>query len=81
MPDLPIDAFVPRSGEGVTYVYADGHTVTLHGNHPYRDKARQSERVSNMGYSGGSGGERALPVTPTISASAIGIDGSLAVGI
>ena len=34
--DLPVDARVSTDGR-VTYVYLDGHTVTLHGNHPYLD--------------------------------------------
>ncbi len=36
MTDYPIDAHVSGPGR-VTYVYADGHTLTLSGNHPYRD--------------------------------------------
>ena len=36
MTDYPVDAYASGPGR-VTYVYADGRTLTLSGNHPYRD--------------------------------------------
>ena len=62
--DLPIDAHVSPGGR-VTYVYADGRTLTLHGNHPYRD-----QNPGNLSYPGRSGLARAkdagaLTVDPT----------------
>ena len=51
--ELPIDARVSPHGR-VTYVYADGHTLTLHGNHPYRDN-----NPGNLSYAGKTGLARA----------------------
>lgn len=62
--DLPVDAHV--SGQGrVTYIYRDGRTRTLHGNHPYRDN-----NPGNLNYPGRDGLARArsagaLAVDPT----------------
>lgn len=60
---LPIDARV--SGTQVTYIYADGRTLTLQGNHPYRDN-----NPGNLSYPGRDGLERArragaIAVDPT----------------
>lgn len=63
MPDTPIMAFVSGAGH-VTYAYADGHTVTLHGTHPNRDK-----NPGNLRFPGKTGLDRAK------AAGAIGIDG------
>lgn len=62
--DLPVDARVSADGR-VTYIYTDGHTVTLHGNHPYRDN-----NPGNLSYAGRDGEVRArhsgaLTVDPT----------------
>ena len=51
--NLPIDARVSPHGR-VTYIYADGHTVELHGNHPYRDN-----NPGNLSYTGKTGLNRA----------------------
>lgn len=62
--DLPIDAHVTQHGR-VTYIYRDGRTRTLHGNHPYRDN-----NPGNLNYPGRDGlararGAGALAVDPT----------------
>ena len=67
MADLPISAAVSSDGY-VTYTYADGHTVTLHGTHPYRDN-----NPGNLRYMGRSGLARAK------QAGGIGIDNSFAI--
>lgn len=67
MSDLPISAHVSGKGK-VTYVYADGRTVTLHGAHPYRDN-----NPGNLRYSGKTGASRAR------QAGAIGIDNEFAI--
>ena len=70
MTDLPVDAFV--SGDRpVTYVFADGRMVQLHGNHPYRDN-----NPGNLSYAGASGEARAkadgaLTVDPTAPSSSL----------
>ena len=63
-PGLPVDARVSANGR-VTYIYADGRTRTLHGNHPYRDN-----NPGNLNYVGPTGEARAkaagaLTVDPT----------------
>ena len=67
MSDLPISAHVSGKGK-VTYVYADGRTVTLHGAHPYRDN-----NPGNLRYAGKGGLERAR------KAGAISIDNEFAI--
>lgn len=62
--DLPVDARVSAGGR-VTYIYSDGRTLTLHGNHPYRDN-----NPGNLSYAGKTGEARAraagaLTVDPT----------------
>ncbi len=62
--DLPVDARVSGVGE-VTYVYADGRTLRLRGNHPYRDN-----NPGNLNYPGRDGLARArragaIAVDPT----------------
>ncbi len=52
-PELPVDARVSAGGR-VTYIYADGRTRTLHGNHPYRDN-----NPGNLSYAGATGPSRA----------------------
>ena len=47
MTDYPIDAHVSGPGR-VTYVYADGHTLTLFGNHPYRDNNPGNLDLTNL---------------------------------
>ncbi len=67
MSDLPTNAYVSSTGR-VTYTYADGHTVTLHGTHPYRDN-----NPRNLRYIGKSGLARAK------QAGGIGIDNTFAI--
>jgi hypothetical protein len=62
--DLPVDARVGPDSR-VTYIYADGRTLTLRGNHPYRDN-----NPGNLSYAGRDGeararGAGALTVDPT----------------
>lgn len=62
--DLPIDAHVSPHGQ-VTYIYRNGRTRTLHGNHPYRDN-----NPGNLSYAGKDGlararGAGAIAVNPT----------------
>ena len=64
---IPISA-VPFKGTSATYIYADGSTITLYGNRPYRNN-----NPGNLRYSGKTGLARAQ------AAGAIGLDNGFAI--